>query len=236
MSNLISFSFDQTPVRVIHQEDGPWFVLADVCAVLDISNVGNASARLDDDEKGNIRNPDVTSVGGNPNITTINESGLYSLILTSRKENAKRFKKWVTSEVLPSIRKTGQYSVQQDVPKDVAALADFGRYIMEYAERSLPNLGEKSRQVLAARVANSVFGEGTLPLPLIEEKFYTTTEIAKSAGVTPQKAGKVANSRGLKVPGHGEVRLSKSNHSEKHIEQWYWNEAGKAALLAALVQ
>lgn len=233
MSNLISFSFDQSPVRVIHQEDGPWFALADVCAVLDISNVGNASARLDDDEKG-IHSMD--TLGGMQALTIINESGLYSLILTSRKENAKRFRKWVTSEVLPSIRKTGQYSVQLEKPKDVAALADFGRYIMEYAERSLPNLGEKSRQVLAARVANSVFGEGTLPLPLIDEKFYTTTEIAKAAGVTPQKAGKVANSRGLKVPGHGEVRLSKSSHSEKHVEQWYWNEVGKAALLTALVQ
>jgi prophage antirepressor-like protein len=233
MSNLISFSFDQSPVRVIHQDGEPWFVLADVCAVLDISNVGNASARLDDDEKG-IHSMD--TLGGMQALTIINESGLYSLILTSRKDNAKRFKKWVTSEVLPSIRKTGQYSVQPEKPKDVAALADFGRYLMEYAERSHPNLGEKSRQVLAARVANSVFGEGTLPLPLIEEKFYTTTEIANAAGVTPQKAGKIANSRGLKVPGHGEVRLSKSNHSEKHVEQWYWSEAGKAALLTALVQ
>lgn len=97
------------PFRIIDRDGEPWFVLADVCAELEISNIGNASARLDEDEKGSIRNPDVTSTGGNPNLTVINESGLYSLILTSRKPDAKRFKKWVTSEVLPSIRKTGQY-------------------------------------------------------------------------------------------------------------------------------
>lgn len=100
---------DRRPFRIIDQNGEPWFVLADVCRELEIANVGNAAARLDRDEKGNIRNPDATSAGGNPNLTVINESGLYSLILTSRKAEAKRFKKWITSEVLPSIRKTGRY-------------------------------------------------------------------------------------------------------------------------------
>jgi prophage antirepressor-like protein len=97
------------PFRIIDRNGEPWFALADVCRELDISNVGNASARLDDDEKDNIRNPDVNGLRGNPNLTIINESGLYSLILNSRKPEAKRFKKWVTKEVLPSIRKTGGY-------------------------------------------------------------------------------------------------------------------------------
>lgn len=100
---------DKRPFRIIDQNGEPWFVLADVCRELDIANVGNAAARLDDDEKGNIRNPDATSKGGNPSLTIINESGLYSLILRSKKAEAKRFKKWVTAEVLPSIRKTGGY-------------------------------------------------------------------------------------------------------------------------------
>lgn len=100
---------DQRPFRIIDINGEPWFVLADVCRELEITNIGNASARLDEDEKSSIRNPDVTSAGGNPNLIVINESGLYSLILTSRKPEAKRFKKWVTKEVLPSIRKTGGY-------------------------------------------------------------------------------------------------------------------------------
>jgi len=110
MPAILPFEFEKHSVRVLENAGGEvWFVLSDVCRILEITNVGNAAARLDTDEKSNIRNPDVTSAGGNPNITIINESGLYSLVLTSRKAAAKRFKKWVTAEVLPSIRKTGQY-------------------------------------------------------------------------------------------------------------------------------
>ena len=236
MSNIIPFSFEETAVRVIDGEDGPWVVLADVCKVLDIRNPSDAASRLDDDEKMTLGNTEGHSGqrGGAQFFTVVNESGLYNLIFSSRKESAQRFRKWVTAEVLPTIRKTGQYKVVEaaPAPQNTAALADFGRFIIEYADRNLPNLGEKSRQVLAARVANSVYGEGTLPLPRIEEKFYTTTEIAKEAGITPARAGRLANVNGLKVPENGEVRLGKASHSEKHVEQWYWNERGKMALLS----
>ena len=235
MTKIIPFSFEETAVRVVDGEGGPWFVLADVCKVLEHSNPSQAASRLDDDEKMTLTSNEGHSGqrGGAQFFTVVNESGLYNLIFSSRKESAQRFRKWVTAEVLPTIRKTGQYKLSEAPdPQNTAALADFGRFIIEYADRNLPNLGEKSRQVLAARVANSVYGEGTLPLPRIEEKFYTTTEIAKEAGITPARAGRLANVNGLKVPENGEVRLSKSAHSEKHVEQWYWNERGKMALLS----
>lgn len=108
-SDIVPYDFEAQQVRVIDQDGQPWFSLADVCAVLDIVNVGGAAARLDDDEKGSIRIADRTSSGGNPNQTIINESGLFKLILRSRKVSAKRFTKWVTSEVLPTIRRTGGY-------------------------------------------------------------------------------------------------------------------------------
>jgi prophage antirepressor-like protein len=100
---------DKRPFRIIDVNGEPWFALSDVCRELDIANVGNAAARLDDDEKSNIRNPDATSAGGNPNITIISEPGLYKLIFRSNKPVAKDFMNWVTKEVLPSIRKTGSY-------------------------------------------------------------------------------------------------------------------------------
>lgn len=115
-SSIVPFDFEGDGVRVLDRSGVPWFVLVDVCAVLGIVNPSQAASRLDVDEKGSIRNPEVTPAGGNPNLTIINESGLYSLILTSRKRNAKRFKKWVTAEVLPSIRKTGGYGVAPAVP------------------------------------------------------------------------------------------------------------------------
>ena len=98
---------DERPFRIYDRNGEPWFVLADVCRELEIANVGDAASRLDDDEKDNIGITD--AIGRKRKAIIINESGLYSLILTSRKPEAKRFKKWVTKEVLPSIRKTGGY-------------------------------------------------------------------------------------------------------------------------------
>lgn len=108
MTALQNFAFDDMLVRVIMRDGEPWFVLADVCRVLDIKNSRDVSARLDADEKDRHT---MTTLGGQQDVSIINESGLYSLILTSRKEEAKRFKKWVTSDVLPSIRKTGSYGL-----------------------------------------------------------------------------------------------------------------------------
>lgn len=106
MSNIVPFSFEGAAVRVIEVDSNPWFVAADVCAVLEHANPRQVVSRLDDDEKG-VRIVD--TLGGPQEMAVINESGLYSLVLTSRKPSAKRFKKWVTADVLPTIRKTGGY-------------------------------------------------------------------------------------------------------------------------------
>ena len=105
---LIPFEFEGRPVRVVTIEGEAWFVAADVCAILEHGNPRQVVSRLDDDEKG-VHTMDTP--GGQQKVTVINEGGLYSLILTSRKESAKRFKKWITGEILPSIRKTGGYMV-----------------------------------------------------------------------------------------------------------------------------
>jgi prophage antirepressor-like protein len=98
---------DKRPFRIIDRNGEPWFVLGEACRELEIVNASDAATRLDDDEKDSIGITD--AIGRNRATVIINESGLYSLILTSRKAEAKRFKKWVTSEVLPSIRRTGGY-------------------------------------------------------------------------------------------------------------------------------
>ncbi|UOK70209.1 Bro-N domain-containing protein [Ancylobacter polymorphus] len=97
--------------RVIDRNGEPWFVLLDVCKKLDIANPSDAASRLDDDEKDAVGITD--AIGRAQKMTVISESGLYSLILRSTKPEAKRFRKWVTSEVLPSIRKTGGYELSQ---------------------------------------------------------------------------------------------------------------------------
>ena len=103
----VEFTFDESLVRTVIKDGQAWFVAKDVCDILDIGDPSKAVDRLDDDETGttSIR----TTPGGPRELLTVNELGLYSLIFTSRKPEAKRFRKWVTSEVLPAIRQTGRY-------------------------------------------------------------------------------------------------------------------------------
>lgn len=111
------FTFQETtdhPVRSTMQNGEPWFVAADVCAALDIANVSDAVGRLEEYEKLVSL---VTISGQGRNVLLVNESGIYSLVFTSRKPEAKAFKKWVTTEVLPSIRKTGSYSIHRQLPE-----------------------------------------------------------------------------------------------------------------------
>ncbi len=112
-------------IRVVQQDSEPWFVAADVCRALELSDVSKTLERLDDDEKGtnSIRTP-----GGFQRMSIINEPGLYTLVLGSRKPEAKTFKRWITHEVLPSIRKTGNYSMipsQPETPQRTITTDDY---------------------------------------------------------------------------------------------------------------
>ena len=89
----------------------PWFVAADVCRALEIGDSRTATARLDADEKGAVL---IRTLGGEQKVTIISESGLYALVLSSRKPEAKAFKRWITHEVIPAIRKTGGYIAGQE--------------------------------------------------------------------------------------------------------------------------
>lgn len=112
------FDFKGAALRTLTDEAGePWFVAKDVCDVLELSNVGQALARLDDDEKSSITLNDGTP--GNPNRAIVSESGLYALVLASRKPEAHEFKRWVTHEVLPQIRKHGAYMTESTLEKAV---------------------------------------------------------------------------------------------------------------------
>lgn len=108
------WNYESSEIRTVQVNGEPWFVLADVCKVLEISNSRNISSRLEPDEKGVTL---VDTLGGTQQMTIINESGLYTVILRSDKPQAKPFRKWVTSEVLPSIRKHGAYMTDQALEK-----------------------------------------------------------------------------------------------------------------------
>lgn len=134
---LIAFQFEKNPVRVVKDDDGnPWWVAKDVCDILGLTDPFKATQNLDDDEKGTkkIRTP-----GGEQEMIAVSESGLYTLIIRSNKPEARPFRKWVTSEVLPAIRKTGAYASGKTVARltiflndvAVAGYCDFNR-LKEY--------------------------------------------------------------------------------------------------------
>lgn len=108
MSELIPFNYESTDLRVVTVNGDPWFVAKDVCNILGLGNVGQALIGLDDDEKTNISSNDVGQSGGRDPFI-ISESGLYSLVLRSRKPEARAFKRWVTHEVIPAVRRHGGY-------------------------------------------------------------------------------------------------------------------------------
>lgn len=107
-TNLQTWSYENSEIRTVEKDGEPWWVLADVCKVLELSNPSKVADRLEPDEKANF---ELGLRGGATNC--INESGLYAVILRSDKPQAKPFRRWVTSEVLPSIRKHGAYMTDQ---------------------------------------------------------------------------------------------------------------------------
>ncbi|MCK2169092.1 BRO family protein [Thalassospira xiamenensis] len=139
MSEIIPFSFEGIEIRTVHKNGDPWFVAMDVCKALGLSNPHKGIESLDDDEKDEVTLSD--SIGRQQEMNIINESGLYILILRSR--NAvkpgtlqHRFRKWVTSEVLPVIRKTGRYEAE------ISAITAEGMTLAEFREKQ-----EELRQI-----------------------------------------------------------------------------------------
>ena len=122
MNNIQIFKYENNDVRTVEMNGEPWFVLKDVCKALGIAKYRDVADRLDADERAPVR---VDTLGGAQEMTCINESGLYSVILRSDKPAAKPFRKWVTSEVLPSIRKNGGYIAGQEQlsPEELMAKA-----------------------------------------------------------------------------------------------------------------
>lgn len=134
-SEIQSYNFNGASLRTLTDEAGePWFVAKDVCDILEISNPSDALKRLDDDERSRF------NLGRQGETNIVNEAGLYVLVLGSRKPEAHEFKRWVTHEVLPQIRKTGGYIPTTDADDDMTILAKavmIGQRTMEAQKRKI---------------------------------------------------------------------------------------------------
>lgn len=130
--SLQVFNFNQNEVRTFLLNNDPYFCLKDICSVLELSNPSMVAERLDEDERTKF------NLGRQGDTTFINESGLYNVVLRSDKPQAKQFRKWVTSEVLPSIRKTGIYATELTVDKMISD--------PDFAIKLLTNLKEEQNK------------------------------------------------------------------------------------------
>lgn len=142
-AEIQTFKFNNATMRTLTDENGePWFVAKDVCGILEVSNPSDALKRLDDDERSRF------NLGRQGETNIINEAGLYSLVLGSRKPEAHEFKRWVTHEVLPQIRRTGGYIPTSESDSDEAIMAKALLIAQKTIERNARQLRAKDRQIM----------------------------------------------------------------------------------------
>lgn len=184
MNDITIFNHLGNNIRVMTDEQGePWFVAKDVCTILGLSNPRTSLALLDEEEKG-VHSMDTP--GGKQELTTINESGLYSLILKSRKPEAKAFKRWVTSEVLPSIRKRGGY-LTPEATREALRDPDF---IIQLA-MDLKEERARAAQAEAARAKAEAEIEAQRPVAALGKAIETA-----EGDLTPSAFGKIIPAMG----------------------------------------
>lgn len=225
-------------IRTMEINGEPWFVGKDIAAALGYSNTRKALIDHVDDED---RTGGVTirdSIGREQKPTIINESGMYSLILGSKLEGAKRFKRWVTSEVLPSIRKTGAFATDSAAAElkarelRVKEMNAQARLINAETRRLLilqkeKGLSKVAVDALAVRAMEDVTGKDLGEYLPRTEKTYSASEIGNALGISAAKVGKIANTYGLKTDEYGITVMDKSRYSSKEVAAFRYNEHGK---------
>lgn len=219
-TELIPFDFEGRQVRVVTDAQGePWFVAADVCAALALPDTHKAVARLDDDEKDRSSIP---TPGGMQDMTVVNEPGLYSLVLGSRKPEAKRFKRWVTHDVLPAIRKTGAYAMRGAQPALPAPTQDRVSSILLIGEAVAKVPGVKAGIAMAATLTciheNTGLAVETLRRALPAANEPTCSLNATQLGKLINRAAKATN----------QLLAAAGFQFRNDRDEWELTEAGEA--------
>lgn len=198
-SNILPFNYNGHNLSTITDEQGEvWFIAKDVCQVLDHSNVSAALANLDDDERSKFK------LGRQGEVNVINESGLYSLIINSRKPEAKPFKKWVTGEVLPAIRKTGKYEAKVTAKQPSAVVSQTRAHLMVVSMMQKIGVRKEMAMAVALQAIHEDTGLTTEPyrlaLPSVEEPAnLNQTQLGELLGMKARAVGDLLRESGLMV-------------------------------------
>ena len=196
-------------IGAVELKGNTWFVARDVCRALEIANSRDAVARLDEDEKITVVLADGNR--GNPNMTVINESGLYSLVLSSRKPEAKAFKRWITHEVLPSIRKHGMYAMDELLDNPDIAIEALTRLKEEREKRKELEFENK---VQAQQIAELQPKATYYDLVLQNPDLISTSLIAKDYGLSGKALNKILHELGIQF-NQGGVWLLYAKYQDK---------------------
>tara|TARA_R110001583_G_scaffold134993_1_gene286772 strand:+ start:2176 stop:2901 length:726 start_codon:yes stop_codon:yes gene_type:complete len=235
MSNVIPFKFSTSDVRVVERDGDPWFVAKDVSEILGYPSAPQMTRILDDDEKG------MHTLGGDQELSIISESGLFHAALKSRKPEAKPFRKWVTSEVLPSVRKTGGYGQQAVDFNNPAQLRGFLLQATEEIEKRDQHIAVLEPKAVALdRLSGS---DGSLCITNAAKDLQMRPKdmfaylsqnswIYKRAGSASWTAYQEKIQQGLLE--HKTTTVSRSDGSEKLIEQVRVTSKGLAKLASLL--
>lgn len=221
--------FGQVRTTTINGE--PWFVSKDVADILGYSNPRDAISKHVDDEDKGVANCD--TLGGRQNFSIINESGLYALIIGSKLPAAKKFKHWVTSEVLPSIRKTGSYTVDPLQKQRLEVDLNNSRANVAALWLEIGNLATPEYKQVCSSYASSVLAGGKEVIPLPEckiDRYYSAAEIADALGITANRVGKIANQHGLKTAEYGKWFFDKSPYSNKEVQTFRYTRKAVDAI------
>ncbi len=217
-------SVDFGKVRIVEMNGEPWFVGKDVADILGYQN-GSRDINRHVDEEDRVK---TMVFDGNQMKETIviNESGLYSLILSSKLQKAKEFKHWVTAEVLPSIRKTGKYSARKEPSEStqarlINAKVRFARELQRLA--NIETLSPTYKQILIAQAAEALTGV-PMELPRSDGKMYSAGEVGKMIGVSANKIGKLAKAHDMKTDEFGAWYHDKSPYSSHEADTFRYND------------
>lgn len=206
-------------VRVIERNNEPWFVGKDVAEILGYSDTfGALKKHVDQEDRQNCQN---SSFESNRGLTIINESGLYALILSSKLPVAKQFKRWVTSEILPAIRKTGSYSVNQDIKaREVEARLNNSRARVASTFLKVAQMTDllEYKHICQQKAAEVLSGVPLLPMQSINENTLSADEVGRELGISGNMVGRIANQHNLKTAEYGKYFYDKSRHCQKQVE------------------
>lgn len=211
MQELQIFNFEELPVRTLTVDDEPYFVGKDVAEILGYSKARNAIAKhvdFEDKKDAPIQGP----LGGTQKMTIINESGLYSLIFSSKLDSAKRFKRWVTSEVLPAIRKHGIYATDSVIEQTIQNPDYIIHVLTEFKK-------EREGRLVAEQQVQELKPKATYyDLVLQNKSLLSVSKIAKDYGMSARALNKLLHELGVQYK-QGDIWLLYAKHQDKGYTQ-----------------